>query len=182
LVAGEFATLHAQDLDPLDALAGAFAARLVVFLDAGLHAAPAADALADVQRVAHQHAGLGFGGVDVDLLAVGRGVAGLEPQARLGLFFRRHQAVVLLEVLGPFGGRLGVVGLRHQRRRAHQRRQLSMPPERRKPRRDGLATAAEGSAEAGGAVHPGGASGAAPAGGVTWVVTVVLQFGKCASA
>jgi hypothetical protein len=36
---------------------GALAARLVVFLDAGLDAAAAADALADVQRVAHQHAG-----------------------------------------------------------------------------------------------------------------------------
>jgi hypothetical protein len=118
----ELAALHAQHLDPLDAFAGALAARLVVLLDAGLHAAPAADALADVQRVAHQHAGLGLGGIDGDLLAVLGRVALFEPYARFGLFRVRHQAVVLLEVLGPLGGGLGVAGLRHQRGRAHQRR------------------------------------------------------------
>jgi hypothetical protein len=119
----ELAALHAQHLDPLDLLARPLAARLVVLGDAGMHAAAAADALADVQRVAHQHAGLRAGGVDRDLLAVFGGVAPLQPQARLGLLLVRHQAVVLLEVLGPLGRRVGVVGLGHQRRRAHQRGQ-----------------------------------------------------------
>ena len=42
LLARELAAFHAQHLDPLDALAGALAARLVVLFDAGLHAAAAA--------------------------------------------------------------------------------------------------------------------------------------------
>jgi hypothetical protein len=86
-----------------------------------MDAAAAADALADVQRVAHQHAGLGLGGVDGDLLAVLVRIAPFQPQARLVLLLGRHQAVVLLEMLGPFGRGIGIVGLGHQRRRAHQR-------------------------------------------------------------
>ena len=86
LVLGELAALHPQHLDPLDLFAGPRAARLVVLLDAGMDAAAAADALADVQGVAHEHARLGLGGIDGDLLAVLRGVAPFEPGARLGLF------------------------------------------------------------------------------------------------
>jgi hypothetical protein len=45
LVLGEFATLHAQHLYPLDAFTGFFATRLVVFFHAGFDATSAANAL-----------------------------------------------------------------------------------------------------------------------------------------
>ncbi len=121
LVLGELAALHAQHLDPLDLFPRPRAARLVVLLDAGMHATAAADAFPDVQGVAHEHARLRPGGIDGDLLAVLGRIAPFEPGTRLGFFLVRHQAVVLLEMLGPFGGGLGIVGHRHQRCGAHQR-------------------------------------------------------------
>jgi hypothetical protein len=122
LLGRELAAFHAQHLDPLDALAGSLTARLVVLLDAGLHAAAAADALAHVQRIAHQHTGLRTADVDGDLLSVFRRVAFLQAQTRFFLLLLSHQPIVLLEMLGPFDCSLGVARRRHQCSGPHQRR------------------------------------------------------------
>jgi hypothetical protein len=55
---------------------------------------------------------------------------------------------------------------------------LSMLPERRNPRREVFSTACAGSADAGGAWHPAQLCPDAQAGGFTWLVTVILRYGK----
>jgi hypothetical protein len=90
-----------ENLNPLDAFPRLLPAGLVVFLDAGLDAATAADAFADIQRIAHEDAGRRLGGGHGHILAVLRRIASRQARRGLGLFLRRHEPVVALEVLGP---------------------------------------------------------------------------------
>jgi hypothetical protein len=94
--------------------------------------------------------GWGLGGIDRDLLAVLGGVAPFEPGARLGLFLVRHQAVVLLEVLGPFdGGGFASSDWTISAAVPISDDMLRAPPAFRKPRREVFRPGAEGSAAAG---------------------------------
>jgi hypothetical protein len=63
LVFGELAALHLENLNPLNALPGFLARDWLFSVDAGLDTAAAANALADVQGIAHQHAGQRLGGI-----------------------------------------------------------------------------------------------------------------------